>query len=95
VSGLRQLGTAAALPGDIHGIVATASPYFLANRTATAHGAIVRCRHCGFVFTSPRFSGSDYDRIYKAVEPPAQVDASFENAKAARSRCSPDAARCH
>jgi SAM-dependent methyltransferase len=63
-----------------------ASNYFLAHRTATAHGPIVRCRHCGFVFTSPRFSGPEYDRIYKAVRPPQDLDPSFETAKDARFR---------
>src|SRR5690349_2408761 len=41
--------------------------FFLANRTATAHGPIVRCRDCGFVFTNPRFSNLEYDRIYSEV----------------------------
>jgi putative flippase GtrA/SAM-dependent methyltransferase len=71
--------------GTYAGSVESASGYFLANRTATAHGPIVRCEGCGFVFTSPRFSPSDYDRIYKAIEP-APVDAGSENAKAARFR---------
>jgi SAM-dependent methyltransferase len=61
-----------------------AAGYFLANRTATAHGPIVRCRECGFVFTSPRFANVEYDRIYKKVRPPADLDPSFETAKAAR-----------
>jgi SAM-dependent methyltransferase len=63
-----------------------AAAYFLANRTATAHGSIVRCRDCGFVFTSPRFSNQEYDRIYSEIRPPADRDSSFETAKAARFR---------
>lgn len=71
-------------PPTYTGSVEEAATYFLANRTATAHGPIMRCRDCGFVFSSPRFSGSDYDRIYRAVRPPADIDPSFETAKAAR-----------
>src|SRR5260370_20727917 len=63
-----------------------AANYFLAHRSASAHGPIVRCRHCGFVFTSPRFSGLDYDRIYKAVRPPENLDPSFKAASEARFR---------
>src|ERR1700692_3323117 len=61
-----------------------ASNYFLANRTATAHGTIVRCRECNFVFTSPRFSDRDYDRIYSGIKPPADLDPAFERAKISR-----------
>jgi SAM-dependent methyltransferase len=61
-----------------------ASNYFLANRTATAHGMIVRCRECHFVFTSPRFSDRDYDRIYSGIKPPADLDPAFERAKISR-----------
>ena len=43
----------------------------------------MRCRDCGFIFTSPRFSGSDYDRIYRLSGHPANLDPSFEAAKAA------------
>ena len=73
-------------PPTYTGSVAEAPDYFLAHRTATAHGPIVRCLDCGFVFTSPRFRGEDYDWIYKAVRPPLNLDASFETAKAARFR---------
>jgi SAM-dependent methyltransferase len=73
-------------PSNYTGSLEEASSYFLAHRTATAHGAVKRCRECGFVFTSPRFSGSDYDRIYTAVRPPAHLDFSFETAKTARFR---------
>ena len=68
------------------GSIEEAATYFLANRTATAHGPIVRCRNCGFVFTSPRFSDLEYDRIYREVRSPADLDRSFEAAKAARFR---------
>ncbi|MFO0433208.1 MAG: class I SAM-dependent methyltransferase [bacterium] len=66
------------------GTAADAHDYFLAHRAATARGDIVRCRQCGFVFTSPRFSDDDYDRIYKAVPRPELLDASFTAAKSAR-----------
>ena len=66
----RSLATELLYPSTYTGSVEEASTYFLAHRTATARGTIVRCRDCGFVFTSPRFSGSDYDRIYMAVRPP-------------------------
>jgi hypothetical protein len=36
-----------------------------------------------FVFTSPRFSEGDYDRIYTAVRRPVDLDRSFETAKVA------------
>jgi len=71
-------------PGTYAGSIGKAATYFLANRTATAHGPIVRCRECGFVFTSPRFSNLEYDRIYREVRSPADLDPSFETAKAAR-----------
>ena len=71
-------------PATFTGSMEEAASFFLANRTATAHGPIVRCRECGFVFTSPRFSNLEYDRIYKKVRPPADLDPSFETAKAAR-----------
>ena len=61
-----------------------APAYFLANRTATAHGPIVRCRDCGFVFTSPRFAHLEYDKIYREVRPSTDLDPLFEAAKATR-----------
>jgi SAM-dependent methyltransferase len=66
------------------GRIAEASNYFLANRTATAHGPIVRCRGCGFVFTSPRFSANLYDEIYGSITAPERTDRAFEDAKRAR-----------
>ena len=71
-------------PATYTGSMEAVASYFLANRTATAHGPIVRCRDCGFVFTSPRFSNPEYDRIYREVRSPADLDPSFERAKAAR-----------
>jgi SAM-dependent methyltransferase len=73
-------------PPTYMGSIEDASDYFLAHRAATAHGPIVRCRDCAFVFSSPRFSSVDYDRIYKAVRPPVNLDPSFETATAARFR---------
>jgi SAM-dependent methyltransferase len=66
------------------GSVEEAAAYFLANRTATAHGQIVRCRACSFIFTSPRFSGAEYHRIYREIQAPVELDPAFEAAKAAR-----------
>jgi putative flippase GtrA/SAM-dependent methyltransferase len=71
-------------PATYAGSIEQAATYFRAHRTAAAHGPIVRCRDCGFVFTSPRFSNSEYDRIYKEVRSPADHDPSFDRAKAAR-----------
>jgi len=73
-------------PGTYTGSVEAAPAYFLANRTATAHGTIVRCESCGFVFTSPRFLAADYDKIYRMVPRLPQSDAAAENAKTARFR---------
>lgn len=69
--------------------------YFLAHRTATAHGPIVRCRSCGFVFTSPRFSPEDYDRIYQGIPTPHEGDSAFDPAKTARFRRLARAVRRH
>ena len=71
-------------PATYTGSIAEAATYFLANRTATAHGRIVRCTECGFIFTSPRFSNLEYDKIYRKVRSPADGDPSFERAKTAR-----------
>ena len=73
-------------PSTYEGTAAEASAYFLAHRTATAHGRIVRCGQCGFAFTSPRFSNTDYDRIYGGIAVDDDLDPSFEAAKAARFR---------
>ena len=32
-----------------------------------AHGRIVKCEQCGFVFTNPRFSSDEYNRIYGCI----------------------------
>lgn len=68
------------------GTVDEAVDYFLANRVAAAHGPIVRCRVCSFVFTSPRFHPCEYDRIYKSVIRPERLDRAFTAAKIARFR---------
>jgi SAM-dependent methyltransferase len=73
-------------PGTYAGSVAAAADYFLAHRTATARGTIVRCEECGFVFTSPRFRPLEYDQIYRTVPRPAETDASAQAAKIARFR---------
>jgi SAM-dependent methyltransferase len=73
-------------PPTYTGSVADAPAYFLAHRIATAHGRIVRCRDCGFVFSSPRLAQQDYDRIYKEIRLPADLDSSFEAANVARFR---------
>jgi SAM-dependent methyltransferase len=44
-----------------------ALPYFLTARTQAAHGRIVRCMDCGFLFTSPQFSALEYACLYDAV----------------------------
>jgi SAM-dependent methyltransferase len=67
-----------------HSSIAAAPGYFLAHRTATAHGPIVRCRTCDFVFTSPRFAPADYDTIYRSIKVPHEGDSGFDAAKAAR-----------
>jgi SAM-dependent methyltransferase len=66
--------------------IAEAPAYFLEHRIATGHAPIVRCRDCGFVFTSPRFAKEDYDRIYKCIQRPLNIDGPFETARAARFR---------
>jgi SAM-dependent methyltransferase len=54
-------------PGTFEGDWQDAVPYFLTGRTKAVHGRIVRCRDCGFTFTSPQFTAADYARIYAAV----------------------------
>lgn len=49
------------------GSVATAAEYFLSHRKAVAHGQILRCGDCGFVFTSPQFTPAEYSEIYQRV----------------------------
>ena len=73
-------------PATYRGTLAEAADYFLAHRSATAHGTIVRCRHCRFVFTSPRFSPADYDRIYAGICAPNSLPPGFAAAQAARFR---------
>ncbi len=49
------------------GTAGQAAEYFLSHRTKTAHGRIVNCLECGFVFTSPQFTPAEYDLIYQAA----------------------------
>jgi SAM-dependent methyltransferase len=71
-------------PPTFHASLAEAPDYFLAHRRATAHGPIVKCRGCGFVFTSPRFAPEDYDRIYGSIATPHEGVVAFDAAKGAR-----------
>jgi SAM-dependent methyltransferase len=75
-----------AYASTFHGTVDEAAEYFLAHRRMTAHGQIRRCRGCGFVFTSPRFSPEEYDRIYSGIRAPEFLDPAFHDAKVARFR---------
>jgi SAM-dependent methyltransferase len=54
-------------PATFEGGWRDAVPYFLTGRTKAVHGRIVRCRDCGFIFTSPQFTLEEYARIYAAV----------------------------
>jgi SAM-dependent methyltransferase len=71
-------------PPTFTGAMSDLPRYFLAHRTSTAHGPIVKCRGCGFVFTSPRFSPADYDAIYSGISTPHEGVADFDAAKSAR-----------
>jgi len=44
-----------------------AVPYFLTNRKKAVHGNIAKCSGCGFVFTSPQFTKTEYDKIYASI----------------------------
>jgi SAM-dependent methyltransferase len=81
-------GTAARMlyPATFHASLDDAPNYFLAHRTATAHGPIVACNDCGFTFTSPRFSADAYDRIYSSIPVPHEGVSDFDAAKQARFR---------
>lgn len=48
-----------------NGSTETAADYFLSHRKKVAHGQIVRCDNCGFVYTSPQFTPAEYDSIYQ------------------------------
>jgi SAM-dependent methyltransferase len=63
----RGASFAECYPATFDGDWRDAVPYFLTGRTKAAHGRIVRCRDCRFMFTSPRFSTEEYARIYAAV----------------------------
>jgi SAM-dependent methyltransferase len=54
-------------PATFEGGWCDAVPYFLTRRTKAVHGRVVRCRDCGFIFTSPQFTPEEYARIYAAV----------------------------
>jgi SAM-dependent methyltransferase len=54
-------------PATFDGDWRDAVPYFLTGRTKAVHGRVVRCRDCGFTFTSPQFTAMEYARIYAAV----------------------------
>jgi hypothetical protein len=71
-------------PPTFHGPMSDVPRHFLAHRTATARGPIVKCRNCGFVFTSPRFLPSEYDAIYKSIPKPHEGLVEFDAAKSAR-----------
>ena len=61
---------------EFSGTPAEAMPYFLTDRKKAIHGRIVRCGACGFIFTSPQFTASEYEDIYRQVaadaKPPAR-----------------------
>jgi SAM-dependent methyltransferase len=71
-------------PPTFSGTMSDLPRYFLAHRTTTAHGPIVKCTACDFVFTSPRFAPADYDAIYSQIPTPHEGIADFDAAKSAR-----------
>jgi hypothetical protein len=71
-------------PPTFRGTMSDVPRHFLAHRTATARGPIVKCGNCGFVFTSPRFVPSEYDEIYSSIPKPHEGLVEFDAAKAAR-----------
>ena len=66
---------------NFEGSVEEASDYFLSHRKKVAHGQIVSCNECGFVFTSPQFSPSDYDLIYQNAPPKPDDSFDFQEAE--------------
>src|SRR4051794_16993492 len=69
-----QSGADELFPNNFFGTVEQASAYFLTDRQKAVHGRIVRCSHCNFIFTSPQFSATEYEQIYRdgaANEKPA------------------------
>lgn len=52
-------------PATFDGSAAEASKHFLSFRESVKRGRIVECAQCGFVFTDPQFSPSEYDTIYQ------------------------------
>lgn len=64
-----------------------AAQYFLKYRSTVAHGRIVRCVACGFLFTNPQFTPEEYQQIYAAAAremPDADPLAIAEQARFAR-----------
>jgi 2-polyprenyl-3-methyl-5-hydroxy-6-metoxy-1,4-benzoquinol methylase len=51
-----------------------------------AHGQIVRCAVCGFVFTNPQFSPEEYNDIYKMAPAATDSDHTLETASRVRFR---------
>ena len=54
------------LESTFSGGISDAVQFFRANRKDVAHGQIVRCIKCNFVYTSPQFSHQEYSQIYIA-----------------------------
>lgn len=63
-----------------------AADCFLANRKRVAHGRIVRCDNCGFVYTNPQFTPAEYELIYGMA--PSESDDSSDMQAARKSRFS-------
>ncbi|MGM5033871.1 class I SAM-dependent methyltransferase [Tardiphaga sp. 803_E3_N1_3] len=66
--------------------VATAHEYFLAQRKWVAHGTIVSCSNCEFVWTSPQFEAAEYNEIYEKAGQAVKQDAGLLTAELARGR---------
>jgi SAM-dependent methyltransferase len=58
--------------------------YFSAHRHATAHGRIIRCCTCDFVFVNPQFEPFEYDWIYRAARLRAPRENPLADAERAR-----------
>jgi SAM-dependent methyltransferase len=76
---MRNLTTCLACGSENHAVVLEptygggveeAHRFFLSHRERAVHGRILRCRDCGFQFTSPQFEPFEYDRIYGSIPPP-------------------------
>src|SRR5450830_1409690 len=66
---------------NVDGSLADASDYFLSHRKKVAHGQIVSCKNCGFVYTSPQFTPIDYDLIYQKVPQNTNTLVAFQEAE--------------